>query len=259
MSMKIASWNVNSLKVRLPQVLEWLQEQSPDLLCLQETKLVDEKFPVAELAAAGYHALYHGQPTYNGVAILSRAKPESPQCDWPDGGDGQARLCAATFAGIRVVNVYVPNGQSLESDKYPYKLQWLERLRGLIASELAQWPQLLLVGDFNIAPDDRDVFDPVAWGEDVLCSPPERAALTALLELGLQDSWRQHHGDLQEWSWWDYRAAGFRRNRGLRIDLILASKVLLPTIQNVVIDRNARGAERPSDHAPVFIVLQEER
>jgi exodeoxyribonuclease-3 len=258
MSMKVASWNVNSLKVRLPQVLEWLQEKSPDVLCLQETKLTDEKFPVAELAEAGYHALYHGQPTYNGVAIISRSVPEDGRCDWPDESDGQARLCAGTFAGTRVVNVYVPNGQSLESDKYPYKLQWLERLRALIATELQQWPRLLLLGDFNIAPDDRDVYDPVAWGEDVLCSPPERAALTALLNLGLQDSWRHQHGDLQEWSWWDYRAAGFRRNRGLRIDLILASNALMAEVQDVAIDRNARAAERPSDHAPVLIQLQEE-
>lgn len=162
--MKIATWNVNSLKVRLPQVLEWLGSEQPDVLCLQETKLADARFPVAELADAGYRALYHGQPTYNGVAILSRTSPSDVRCDWPDGGDGQARLCAASFGDLRVVNVYVPNGQALDSDKYPYKLQWLERLRGLIAGELQGWPQLLLVGDFNIAPDTRDVYDAAEWG-----------------------------------------------------------------------------------------------
>lgn len=254
--MKVATWNVNSLKVRLPQVLEWLENEAPDVLCLQETKLTDARFPVAELETLGYHAIYHGQPTYNGVAILSRNHSADAMCDWPDGGDGQARLCAATFGTIRVVNVYVPNGQSLESAKYPYKLQWLERLRKLLAQELERWPQLLLVGDFNIAPDARDVHDPEAWGEDILCSPPERAALAALLNLGLKDSWRQRHGDLQEWSWWDYRAAAFRRNKGLRIDLILVADALMPQVQDVRIDRAARAAERPSDHAPVCITLE---
>ncbi|MBU2718343.1 exodeoxyribonuclease III [Acidithiobacillus sp. 'AMD consortium'] len=254
--MKIATWNVNSLKVRLPQVLAWLGSEQPDVLCLQETKLADARFPVAELADAGYRALYHGQPTYNGVAILSRNPPSDVRCDWPDGGDGQARLCAASFGDLRVVNVYVPNGQALDSDKYPYKLQWLERLRGLIAGELQGWPQLLLVGDFNIAPDARDVYDAADWGEGILCSAPERAALGALLELGLHDSYRKLHPDARAWSWWDYRAAAFRRNQGLRIDLILASSPVLSRTREVVIDRAARAAERPSDHAPVCITLE---
>lgn len=256
--MKIATWNVNSLKVRLPQVLEWLGSEQPDVLCLQETKLVDARFPVAELADAGYQALYHGQPTYNGVAILSRTAPDDARCDWPDGGDGQARLCAASFSDLRVINVYVPNGQALDSDKYPYKLQWLGRLRALIAEELQRWPQLLLVGDFNVAPDARDVYDATVWGDGILCSVPERAALGALLSLGLHDSYRSLHPDAQAWSWWDYRAAAFRRNQGLRIDLILASSPLLARTQNVVIDRAARAAERPSDHAPVCITLENE-
>ncbi len=255
MPVKVTTWNVNSLKVRFPQVLEWLAGERPDILCLQETKLVDARFPVAELAAAGYQSFYHGQPTYNGVAILSRMAPEAVCCGWPDGTDGQARLCAASFGTVRVVNVYVPNGQSVDSDKYPYKLQWLARLRTFVAEELRRWPQLLLVGDFNIAPDARDVYDPVAWGEGILCSPAERAALGHLLDLGLHDAYRSLHPETREWSWWDYRAAAFRRNQGLRIDLILASTPLLTRAQAVVIDGGARAAARPSDHAPVSITL----
>lgn len=253
--MKIAAWNVNSLKVRLPQVLDWLAAQQPDVLCLQETKLTDAQFPAELLRAAGYHGIFHGQPTYNGVAILSRVAPTAPLCGWPDGKDDQARLCAASVGSLRVVSVYVPNGQSVASDKYAYKLAWLARLRTFLADELLRHPRLVLLGDFNIAPTDRDVYDPVAWGEEVLCSPAERAALAALHELGFHDSFRHLYPEAQAWSWWDYRAAMFRRDLGLRIDLILVSTALVPALAAAGIDREARRAERPSDHAPVWLEL----
>jgi exodeoxyribonuclease-3 len=253
--MKIAAWNVNSLKVRLPQVLDWLAAQQPDVLCLQETKLTDAQFPVEALRALGYHALFHGQPTYNGVAILSRATPVDPLCGWPDGDDSQARLCAASVGSLRVVNVYVPNGQAVASDKYAYKLAWLARLRAFLADELLRHPRLALLGDFNIAPTDMDVYDPEAWGEEVLCSPAERAALAGIHELGFHDSFRHLYPEARAWSWWDYRAAMFRRDLGLRIDLILVSSALLPVLGAAGIDREARRAERPSDHAPVWLDL----
>ncbi len=255
--MKIASWNVNSLKVRLPQVLSWLQESQSDVLCLQETKLPDPRFPAAELAEIGYQSLFHGQSTYNGVAILSRLPLQASQCDWPDGSDGQARLCAASIGDLRIVDVYVPNGQSLDSDKYRYKLDWLARLQDFLRAELARWPRLLLLGDFNIAPSDLDVHDPAAWAGEILCSDAERAALQGILGLGLHDLFRHQHPDAQEWSWWDYRAASFRRNIGLRIDLLLGSDALLPALDTVHIDRTARAVERPSDHAPVVLQLKE--
>ncbi len=254
---KIASWNVNSLKVRLPQVLDWLQAEEADVLCLQETKLTDERFPVLALQEIGYQSLYHGQSTYNGVAILSRLPLQDPRCDWPDSSDGQARICAASIGNLRIIDVYVPNGQAVDSDKYHYKLAWLARLEGLLREELQQSPNLLLLGDFNIAPTDLDVHDPAAWGEDILCSPAERAALQRLFDLGLIDLFRHQHPKTRAWSWWDYRAAGFRRDIGLRIDLLLGSKTLLPRLQEVHIDRAARAAERPSDHAPVCLTLKE--
>ena len=255
--MKIASWNVNSLKVRLPQVQSWLQETQTDVLCLQETKLPDNRFPAAELAEIGYQSLYHGQSTYNGVAIMSRLPLQASQCDWPEGSDGQARLCAASIGDLRIVDVYVPNGQAVGSDKYQYKLDWLARLQDYLRVELERWPRLLLLGDFNIAPGDLDVHDPAAWAGEILCSDAERAALRDLLGLGLTDLFRHRHPDAQEWSWWDYRAASFRRNIGLRIDLLLGSAALLPAIEEVHIDRSARAVERPSDHAPVVLQLQE--
>ncbi len=255
--MKIATWNVNSLKVRLPQVTSWLQSWQPDVLCLQETKLDDPHFPASQLLDIGYHSVFHGQPAYNGVAILSREPPASVQTGWPGEWDAQARLCSAVFGGIRVLNVYVPNGQSLDSEKYAYKLHWLERLRIHIAEELERCTALLLLGDFNIAPDGRDVYDPEAWGEDVLCSPAERLALQNIQSMGLHDVFRQQYPDTRAWSWWDYRAGRFRRDQGLRIDLILASSVLLPRIREVSIDRETRAAERPSDHAPVCLLLED--
>ncbi len=255
--MKIATWNVNSLKVRLPQVTGWLEAWQPDVLCLQETKLEDAHFPAGQLLEAGYHSIFHGQPAYNGVAILSREPAVAVQTGWSVEGDAQARLCSATFGDIRVLNVYVPNGQSLDSEKYAYKLRWLERLHTHVEEELARWPALVLLGDFNIAPDGRDVYDPEAWGEDVLCSPAERQALQGIQSLGLHDVFRQQYPDTRAWSWWDYRAGRFRRDQGLRIDLILACSTLLPRVCNVSIDRETRAAERPSDHAPVCLLLED--
>ncbi|MCY0872648.1 MAG: exodeoxyribonuclease III [Acidithiobacillus caldus] len=255
--MQITSWNVNSLKVRLPQVQTFLEKFQPDLLCLQETKLPDDRFPTDHLREQGYAALYHGQSAYNGVAMLSRAPLADPECGFADGeAEPQARLCAATCASVRVVNVYVPNGQALDSDKYAFKLRWLAALREYLRDALARWPRLVVLGDFNIAPGDGDVFDAAAWGEDILCSPAERAALTALEDLGFVDAYRALNPDGREFTWWDYRAASFRRDRGLRIDLILVSTALWPQVRQVLVHREERGAERPSDHAPVSLFLE---
>lgn len=250
--MKIATWNVNSLRVRLPQLLDWLAAHSPDVLALQETKVVDESFPLAELQAAGYHAAISGQKTYNGVAILARDPPAEIVRDIPGFDDPQRRVLAATCGGVRVIGLYVPNGQSVDSDKYQYKLGWLRALRGWLQAELAAHPRLVALGDFNIAPEDRDVHDPVAWAGQVLCSDPERAALAALTNLGLEDVFRRFEQADASFSWWDYRAGGFRRNHGLRIDLVLASPPLAAACSSCTIDRATRALERASDHAPVL-------
>lgn len=250
--MKIVSWNVNSLRVRLPQVLAWLRVQQPDVLALQETKLVDESFPEAAFADLGYAAAYCGQKTYNGVALLSKAPPEEVVKGMPRWPDNQQRYVAATVNGVRVVDLYVPNGESVGSDKYQYKLAWLAHLAGVLAEEVKRYPRLVVVGDFNIAPDDRDVHDPVAWSGSVLCSAPERAALRQVLSVGLQDTFRLFDQPPHVYSWWDYRMAGFRRNLGLRIDLILASEALTAVCQFSGVDRAPRALERPSDHAPVL-------
>jgi len=249
--MKIATWNVNSLKVRLPQVLEWLDATRPDVLVLQEIKQVTEAFPADELGAAGYKSVASGQKTYNGVATLSRSAIGDPVTDFPGFEDPQRRILATTIDGVRVVNLYVPNGSSVGSDKYDYKLRWLEALRGFLAAELEAHRRVAVLGDFNIAPDDRDVYDPVKWGDDVLCSPLERKALRSVMELGFSDVFRQFEQPEGAFSWWDYRAAGFRRNAGLRIDLILASEALAPACEASYIDREPRTWERPSDHTPV--------
>jgi exodeoxyribonuclease III len=253
--MRVASWNVNSLKVRLPQVLDWLAANSPDVLGLQETKLVDEAFPVEAIRAAGYEVSFSGQPTYNGVALLSRA----PQSDVVTGLDGlddpQRRVLGATIGDVRVLNLYVPNGQEVGSEKYAYKLNWLEKLRAHLEAELARHPRVIVMGDFNIAPDDRDVHDPAEWAGKVLCSAPERAALEQLLALGFVDTFRQFEQPEGIYSWWDYRAAGFRRNRGLRIDLVLASSELAPACSRAWVDIEPRRNERPSDHAPAVAVF----
>jgi exodeoxyribonuclease III len=249
--MKIASWNVNSMKVRLPHVLEWLAAADPDVLVLQEIKQQTDAFPVQELLEAGYRSVANGQKTYNGVATVSKADIAEPVGELPGFDDPQRRVLATTIGDVRVVNLYVPNGQAVGSDKYDYKLGWLAALRDYLATELDAHEKLVVLGDFNIAPADEDVYDPVAWGDEVLCSERERAALQKLLELGLTDTFRKFEQPEKTFSWWDYRAAGFRRNAGLRIDLILASPALAERCAASYVDKEPRAWERPSDHAPV--------
>ncbi|MDH4029775.1 MAG: exodeoxyribonuclease III [Chromatiales bacterium] len=251
--MQLASWNVNSLRVRLPQVLDWLGQTEPDVLALQETKVTDDAFPSRELAEAGYQSVFSGQKTYNGVAILTRGHATNDVVTEITGlDDPQRRLIAATIGGVRVYNVYVPNGQSVGSDKFHYKLRWLEALHAQLRGELLQHRALVVTGDFNIAPEDRDVHDPAAWSGQVLVSEPEREALGQLMSLGFRDTFRQFEQPDASFSWWDYRAAAFRRNRGLRIDLVLASDALADTCVASSIDKTPRGWERPSDHTPVI-------
>ena len=250
--MKIATWNVNSLRVRLPQVLQWLAAVQPDVLAIQETKTVDEQFPLAALQDAGYTAVFAGQKTYNGVAILSKAVASDVVTDIPDFADPQRRILAATIAGVRVVNLYVVNGAEVGSEKYAYKLNWLAKVTAWLQSEAVRYPQLVVLGDFNIAPEDRDVHNPAAWQGQVLCSEAERTALQAIQALGLQDTFRLFPQAEKSFSWWDYRGGGFRRNHGLRIDLILASAALATQCQTCVIDREPRTWEKPSDHTPVI-------
>lgn len=249
--MKIASWNVNSLTVRQAHVVDWLKSAEPDILALQEIKQASDAFPADAFRELGYEALANGQKTYNGVATISRRPLTDSVIEIPGLGDPQRRVLAVTVDGLRVVNLYVPNGQSLESEKYRYKLDWLAAMRDFLASELQQHDYLVVLGDFNIAPEDRDVYDPKAWGEGVLCSGPEREALRALMQLGLMDVFRQFDQAEKVFSWWDYRAGRFRRNAGLRIDLILASPALSKLCTASFVDRGPRGWERPSDHAPV--------
>lgn len=249
--MRLATWNVNSLKVRLPQVLDWLAANPVDVVCLQETKQQDADFPQEELQAAGYHSVFSGQKTYNGVAILSREPAGDVQYGIPGFDDEQKRVLAATVGGVRVVCVYIPNGQEVGSDKYEYKLRWLAALRAWLKDELARHPGLALLGDYNIAPEDGDVYDPVAWRDRVLCSEPERDAFRGLVQLGLRDAFRLFEQPEKSYSWWDYRMMAFRRNMGLRIDHILVSDALAAECKGCAIDREPRRAERPSDHAPV--------
>ncbi len=251
--MKIASWNVNSLRVRLEQVLAWLEANPVDVLGLQETKMPDEDFPRQAIENAGYHVRYTGQKTYNGVALLSREEPRDVELDLPGmGDDPQRRFIAGTVNGIRIYNLYVPNGQAVGSEKFDYKLRWLASLRDLLEQALTKHAKIVVIGDFNIAPADADVHDPQDWAGKIHCSEPERAALRALTDLGLEDSFRQFDQEPGLFSWWDYRMAAFRRNRGLRIDLILASPSMARTCTASSIDRGPRAAERPSDHAPVI-------
>lgn len=253
--MKLATWNVNSLKVRLPHVLDWLAANPIDVLCLQETKQQDSDFPQAALLEAGYHSVFTGQKTYNGVAILSRTPASDVQFGIPDLDDEQKRVISASFGDTRVVCVYIPNGQSVDSDKYQYKLQWLTALHDWIKQELLRYPKLVLLGDYNIAPEDRDVHDPVAWQGNILVSEPERQQYQNLLQLGLHDSFRLFEQAEKSFSWWDYRMMGFRRNHGLRIDLILISDPLVAQCKGCVIDKAPRKLERPSDHTPVVVEL----
>jgi exodeoxyribonuclease-3 len=249
--MRIATWNVNSLRVRLDHLRQWLAGNPVDAILLQELKLPDEQFPRAEVEALGLHAAHYGQKTYNGVAILAREPPADVVTGMPGDDDPQRRVIAATVGGIRLVNVYVPNGQALDSDKYRYKLGWLGRLRDYLAASLKKHPRLLVAGDFNIAPEDRDVHDPAAWEGSVHVSAPEREALAKITALGLADLFRRFEQPPRTYSWWDYRMGAFRRNHGLRIDLMLASPALAERCTACAIDRSTRALERPSDHAPV--------
>ena len=256
--MKIACWNVNSLKVRLPHLLDWLAEQQPDALCLQELKLEDHNFPCAEIEAAGYQVAFSGQKTYNGVALLARSEIADVVRGNPHFPDEQKRLIAGTIDGVRVICAYMPNGQAVGSDKYDYKLRWLDALAIYLEEELAKHPRLALCGDFNIAPDDRDVHDPVAWANQILCSEPERAAFQRFISLGLVDSFRLFDQPAKTFSWWDYRNLGFQKNLGLRIDHILLSAPLAGRCLAAGIDRAPRKLERPSDHAPAWATLSPE-
>jgi len=249
--MKIATWNVNSMNVRLPHVLEWLAANDPDVLVLQEIKQLTEAFPVDALREAGYESIASGQKTYNGVAVISKSAPTDPVTDFPDLDDPQRRVLASTVNGVRIIDLYVPNGQSVESDKFQYKLGWLAALHSFLQQELSQHDKLVVLGDFNIAPADEDVYDAEKWGEDVLCTPQEREALRKLLDLGLTDVFRKFDQPEKSFSWWDYRAAGFRRNAGLRIDLILSSASMAASCIGSYVDKEPRAWERPSDHAPV--------
>ncbi len=257
--MKLATWNVNSLSVRLPQVLDWLAAHQPDALVLQETKLTDDKFPAAELAQAGYDAQWFGQKTYNGVALLTRqplAVTDSVK-NIPGFADEQARVIAGTVGegdrAVRVIGAYFPNGQAPDSDKFVYKMAWLDALQAWVKTELAQHPRLVLMGDYNIAPEDRDVYDPVAWAGQIHCTPQEREHFQSLLGLGLSDAFRLFEQPPKSWSWWDYRNLAFRKNQGLRIDHILVSEALRNVVKSCNIDKAPRKNERPSDHAPVVV------
>lgn len=250
--LKVATWNVNSLRVRLPHVLTWLKDNDPDILVLQETKLPDDHFPFAEIQDAGYHVIASGQKTYNGVAIISKEMPVNILTDIPGLEDTQRRvLCAEVGNDLCVLNLYIPNGQSVDSDKYIYKLNWLHKLKLFLQEDLKKHQRLLIMGDFNIAPEDIDVHDPAQWEGSVLCSDAERQAFQHMLDLGFVDCFRQTHPDAQLFSWWDYRMNAYKRNLGLRIDHILASNALAEDCTDCYIDTTPREWERPSDHAPV--------
>jgi len=254
--MKLATWNVNSLKVRLAQVLEFLAAQKPDVLVLQETKLEDDKFSLSDLNTAGYQAVFCGQKTYNGVAILSPILPVDVEMGILGFDDPQKRVIAATVNGVRVICVYMPNGESVESDKYRYKLDWLARLNAWLKQELVKYPRLALLGDYNIAPEDRDVHDPKFWQGKVLFSEPEKAAFRGLVDLGLKDSFRLFEQPEKSYSWWDYRMNAFKRNMGLRIDHILLSTELAKNCKSCSIDQVRRAHDRPSDHVPVLVEIE---
>ncbi len=249
---KIATWNVNSLRVRLPAVLEWLAAEKPDVLALQETKVVDDDFPLAAFQQAGYQASFSGQKTYNGVAIISLQPMTAMTRDLPDFVDPQRRVLAVTIDTVRVINLYIPNGESVGSEKYHYKLTWLTALKQFLQAELMQHPRTIVLGDFNIAPENQDVHDPELWSGNVLFSDAERAEFQAILQIGFRDCFRLHEQPEKSFSWWDYRMNAFKRNLGLRIDHVLASLSLADVCKQCYIDKIPRAKERPSDHAPVI-------
>jgi len=253
--MQLATWNVNSLTVRLPQVLDWLAANPVDALVLQETKTTDDKFPQAAIEAAGYQVAFFGQKTYNGVALLSRSTATEVVKNIPGFEDDMARVIAGTVNGVRVIGAYFPNGQAPESDKFVYKMRWLDALNQWVREELKQHPKLVLMGDYNITVDDRDVWDPVGLKDTIHCTVEERAHFQALIDAGLHDAYRLFDQAEKTYSWWDYREFAFRRNRGLRIDHILVSDALKPAVQACVIDKAPRKNERPSDHTPVVVTL----
>ena len=255
--MRIASWNVNSLRVRLEHVTDWLARADPDVLGLQETKLTDENFPLAVFEDLGYQTVFSGQPTYNGVALISRRSPQDIAMELENFPDPERRVLAATYGDVRILNLYVPNGRSVESEKYEYKLEWLRALDAQLRNELQRHEHVVAMGDFNIAPQDRDVHDPVAWEGKVLCSPKERRALEAILSAGYKDTFRLFEQQEKSFSWWDYRAGAFRRNMGLRIDLILASDAMGDRCTASTIDVEPRKLARPSDHTPVLAEFRE--
>ena len=253
--MKLATWNVNSLAVRLPQLLDWLAAQQPDVVVLQETKLTDDKFPQAAIEASGYRAQWFGQKTYNGVALLSKSDASDIVRNIPGYEDPLARVITGTVDDVRIIGAYFPNGQAPGTEKFEYKMQWLRALRNWLREELAAHPKLVLMGDFNIAPDDRDVYDPVAWAGQIHCTPEEREHFRQLVALGLVDAFRLYEQPPKSWTWWDYRNLAFRRNQGLRIDIALVSEALKPQVRECAIDKAPRKNERPSDHAPVVLTL----
>jgi exodeoxyribonuclease-3 len=254
--MKIATWNVNSLAIRLPRLVGWLAANEPDIVGLQETKVEDARFPALEIAATGYQAIFYGQRTYNGVAILSKVSAAEVKPDMPEFPDDHKRVLAATIGDLRFVCFYVPNGQSVGSEKYAYKLRWLQAATAYLKHELARFPKLVVVGDINVAPEDRDVHDPALWRNAIMCSEPERAAFRDWLALGFKDAFRLFDQPPNTFSWWDYRMLAFPKNRGLRIDHVLLSPSLASSCRSCRIDREMRKGEKPSDHAPVVAELR---
>ena len=253
--MKIASWNVNGIRARTEHVVNWLETTQPDVLAIQESKVVDDLFPYDKYSELGYHPLVYGQKAYNGVALLSKKEPINPTTGISGFKDPQTRVVSATYDGITVIDIYVPNGQSVGSDKFVYKLEWLDHLTRYIENSLEENENLIVLGDFNIAPEDRDVYDPEVWKDKDLCSKQERGALEKLFGLGLVDSFRLFEQQDASYSWWDYRAAAYRRKMGLRIDLILLSTPLAKHCASSTIDESPRSWEKPSDHTPVIVEI----
>jgi exodeoxyribonuclease-3 len=251
---KIVTWNINSVRARLNRLLDWLEVHEPDVLCLQETKVTDPDFPRLEIEARGYTPVFYGEKSYNGVAILAREEPADVLYGFP-GDDGEKRVLSATVGGVRIMTVYVPNGTSLRSERYTFKLEWLDAFLRAVDADLTPRDPLVVCGDFNVAPDDRDVHDPEVWRGKLLCTDPERERLRALLDWGLADALRIHERGGGFFTWWDYRMGGFRRDRGLRIDLFLVTPPVAERVKEVAVDRKERAGEKPSDHAPVVLHL----